>query len=190
MSEAAPTDPQRAKSVGPLGYGMGPVAVAGGAALLLGGIVIFGGPSVAMQLISDEEEDQSPPPASSTESPGTDEDPSTGPEDPDDDPDRDSDPDDTVSDDQDSDSDSSEDPSSDETSDENREGVDEDGYLTEDVVHVVEYGETLSSISADYGVPVEILTEHNSISDVNLIYADSALLIPYSEVNVPADHLD
>lgn len=46
-----------------------------------------------------------------------------------------------------------------------------------DVVHRVVVGDTLSKISAKYGVSVDRIAEYNSIRDVNLIYADSALEI-------------
>lgn len=51
-----------------------------------------------------------------------------------------------------------------------------------DVVHQVVRGDTLSKISAQYGVSVERIAEYNSIRDVNLIYADSALEIPWLRI--------
>lgn len=48
-----------------------------------------------------------------------------------------------------------------------------------DVIHLITQGDTLSKISAQYGVSVDQLAEYNGIRDVNLIYADSALRVPY-----------
>lgn len=45
-------------------------------------------------------------------------------------------------------------------------------------VHVVQDGETLSSISAATGVSVDRLAEANGIRNVHLIYRGSALVIP------------
>lgn len=45
-------------------------------------------------------------------------------------------------------------------------------------VYEIEWGDTLTSISAETGVPVDMLVETNRIQDPNLIYAGSALLIP------------
>lgn len=45
-------------------------------------------------------------------------------------------------------------------------------------VYQIRTGDTLTSISAETGVPVGILVETNHIQDPNLIYAGSALLIP------------
>lgn len=46
------------------------------------------------------------------------------------------------------------------------------------VVHIVQPEDTLSSISAQYGVSVDAIAKANKIRDVNLIYDDSALKIP------------
>lgn len=48
-------------------------------------------------------------------------------------------------------------------------------------VYIVQPGDTLSGISAATGVSVDMLAQANSIADVNLIYADSALVIPSSQ---------
>jgi LysM repeat protein len=45
-------------------------------------------------------------------------------------------------------------------------------------VHVVRYGETLSSIAAAYGVSVTELAQLNNISNPSLIYVGQELLIP------------
>lgn len=45
-------------------------------------------------------------------------------------------------------------------------------------VYLIERGDTLSEISAETGVPIGTLVKANDISDPNLIYAGSALLIP------------
>lgn len=46
------------------------------------------------------------------------------------------------------------------------------------VIHIVQPEDTLSSISAQYGVSVDAIAKANKIRDVNLIYDDSALQIP------------
>lgn len=45
-------------------------------------------------------------------------------------------------------------------------------------VYIVQPGDTLSSISAATGVSVDKIAQANSLVDVNLIYKDSALVIP------------
>lgn len=97
------------------------------------------------------------------------------------DPGDDDDPDESDSDDSTSDPDRDSDQQQEDTTSE------DDGYITEDVVHTVKWGDTLADISGEYGVPMEIIAEHNGITDYNVIYEGSALLIPYSEVNVPLD---
>lgn len=46
------------------------------------------------------------------------------------------------------------------------------------VIHIVQPEDTLSSISAQYGVSVDAIAKANKIRNVNLIYDDSALQIP------------
>ena len=56
-----------------------------------------------------------------------------------------------------------------------------EGHKEEDsksVIHIVQPEDTLSSISAQYGVSVDAIAKANKIRDVNLIYDDSALKIP------------
>lgn len=48
----------------------------------------------------------------------------------------------------------------------------------ENRIHIISWGETLCEISQMYGVSVDAIAEANSIRDVNLIYANSALIIP------------
>lgn len=48
----------------------------------------------------------------------------------------------------------------------------------EQTIHIVTWGETLSGISRQYGVSVDAIANANQIRDVNLIYANSALVIP------------
>lgn len=45
-------------------------------------------------------------------------------------------------------------------------------------VYLIQYGDTLSHISAKVSRSVDELAEYNKIKDVNLIYAESALRIP------------
>ena len=48
-------------------------------------------------------------------------------------------------------------------------------------VHIVQPGDTLSSISAATGVSVDKIAQANSLVDVNRIYKESALVIPPSQ---------
>lgn len=50
--------------------------------------------------------------------------------------------------------------------------------VQQQVVHLISRGETLSGISAKYGVSIDRIAIENQIRDVNLIYAGSALVIP------------
>lgn len=45
-------------------------------------------------------------------------------------------------------------------------------------VYVIQWGDTLTEISAETGVPIGALVEKNRIQDPNLIYAGASLLIP------------
>lgn len=56
-----------------------------------------------------------------------------------------------------------------------------------DTVYYVTSGDTLTSISYDTGISVDRLAEYNSIRDVNVIYADSALRVPYILVPLVED---
>lgn len=56
----------------------------------------------------------------------------------------------------------------------------------EDVVHLVAWGETLTSISQDYGVGIQDLLNANpQIVNADLIYAESDMLVAYSVINIP-----
>lgn len=57
-------------------------------------------------------------------------------------------------------------------------GVAEVEPVAEPTVYIVQRGDTLSSISARYGVSVDKIANENQIRDVNLIYTGSALVIP------------
>lgn len=57
-------------------------------------------------------------------------------------------------------------------------GVVEVEPVAEPTVYIVQRGDTLSSISARYGVSVDKIANENQIRDVNLIYTGSALVIP------------
>jgi LysM repeat protein len=46
------------------------------------------------------------------------------------------------------------------------------------VVYLIEEGDTLTEISAETGVPVDMLVQTNGIQNPNLIFAGSSLLIP------------
>ena len=49
---------------------------------------------------------------------------------------------------------------------------------TADKTYIIQYGDTLSEISARFGVSVDTIAIQNQIRDVNVIYAGSALVIP------------
>lgn len=159
---------------GPLGYGRGVVMLAGGFAVAL--IPALVGGSIAMA-----DAMTTPPAAVATQDPT---DGSTT------DPGRDSGQDDgqdgANGSDQDGTTGQTDDNGSDQT-----DGTDQsDEQATEykdDVIHTVAWGETLTSISRDYGVSVDMLAEYNHIRDVDLIYADSAMLVPYSQLKIPVD---
>lgn len=79
-------------------------------------------------------------------------------------------------------------PSPDRGSDQGDEGSSENQeQVRDDVIHTIVWGETLTSISGDYGISVDMLAEYNGIRDVDLIYADSAMLIPYSQLRIPTE---
>lgn len=64
------------------------------------------------------------------------------------------------------------------SSDEKSSDSDDEETVPADTVWHVEAGDTLASISAETGVSVDALVEHNSIANPNLIYAGSALRVP------------
>lgn len=160
-------------SEGLLGYGRGAVLLMGGMGALL--IPLLVGGSVAMASAMTE-----PTSVTAEQSPGggggSDSDGSTT------DPGRDSGQSHGSSD----GTTASDDPNGSEGSDEDGSSSDEQRYQ-EDVTHIVKWGETLTSISRDYGVSIDMIAEYNHIDDVDLIYADSAMLIPYSELKIPVD---
>ena len=73
---------------------------------------------------------------------------------------------------------SSEDKDSKSSSKEKSPDSDDEETVPADTVWHVEAGDTLASISAETGVSVDALVEHNSIANPNLIYAGSALRVP------------
>ena len=73
---------------------------------------------------------------------------------------------------------SSEDKDSKSSSKEKSSDSDDEETVPADTVWRVEAGDTLASISAETGVSVDALVEHNSIANPNLIYAGSALRVP------------
>lgn len=54
-----------------------------------------------------------------------------------------------------------------------------------DTVYVVQPGDTLASVSRKFGISVDMLAKYNQIKNVNLIYANSALRVAYSELKIP-----
>lgn len=73
---------------------------------------------------------------------------------------------------------SSEDKDSKSSSKEKSSDSDDEETVPADTVWHVEAGDTLASISAETGVSVDALVEHNSIANPNLIYDGSALRVP------------
>jgi hypothetical protein len=144
MGTAASTAPK----AGPLGYGMGPVAVAGGITLLCAFGLMGGGYGVIANAFAPSAIHAVPALGAN----GTDEAPAandgagTSPAGP--------------------------------TTPPERVSAPEVAQLA-DTVYLIKWGDTLSQISLDTGVSVERLAEHNSISNVDLIYADALLRIPY-----------
>lgn len=51
-----------------------------------------------------------------------------------------------------------------------------------DTIHIVQAGESLSSIAARYGVGVTLLARHNQISNINLLRVGQSLRIPAATV--------
>lgn len=62
--------------------------------------------------------------------------------------------------------------------------------LDTDTVYRIREGDTLASISDDVGVSVDMLASYNDITNVDVIYKRSSLVIPYSEVNIADDFAD
>lgn len=54
-------------------------------------------------------------------------------------------------------------------------------------IYQVQAGDTLTKISAKFGVSVDAIAELNQIRDVNVIYADSALQIPTLKIPLKKD---
>lgn len=48
-----------------------------------------------------------------------------------------------------------------------------------DEVYYIQDGDTLTSLSAKFGVSVDCLADYNAVRDVNVISAGSALRVPY-----------
>lgn len=138
----------RAPTAGPLGYGMGPVAVAGGITLLCAFGLLGGGYGVIANAFTPSvihaapvvESDVTGDVPAANDGAGTS---TAGPTTP---PERVSAP--------------AEAPPA-------------------DTLYLIKWGDTLSQISLDTGVSVERLAEYNSITNVDLIYADALLRIPY-----------
>lgn len=181
------TEGSRAPKAGPLGYGMAPVAVAGGITLLCGVGLLVGGFGVVANALSPQ---AAPAAAQSSPAPGetNDGEPSenaspipaeTG----------NGQPSATGS-------PGAETPAPSETT-----GTDagtgtstigptappERGSAPAtaqpaDTVYWIRWGDTLSQISLDTGVSVEHLVEYNAIRNADLIYADEALHIPYARI--------
>jgi spore germination protein YaaH len=46
------------------------------------------------------------------------------------------------------------------------------------IIHYVGFGETVSTIAAQYGVPAEVILRHNGLANPDLIYVGQPLVIP------------
>jgi LysM repeat protein len=143
------TEVSSALRAGPLGYGMGPVAVAGGITLMCAVGLLFGGYGVVANALS---------PAASP--PGIHAAPGTGADD-------------------EADEDEADTSTPTPTPTPERESAPEEEAPPTDTVYLIQWGDTLTQISRDTGVSVERLAEYNSIPNVDLIYADALLNIPY-----------
>lgn len=200
----------RAPRGGAMSYGMGPVMTAGALTVGLLGAGLFGGGTMLQQMAQGPQEQ--PPAVSASPTPGqSQDDPSA---DPSTDPSASPSPDDdqtspgggdptdgpsgepTAPGDQ-----SSPDPGT--GSDDNGDDTTDDQPTTPpghpgdpgdweynsqgDVLHTVQWGDTLSSISSQYGVSVDQLAWYNGIKDVNLIYEDSILRVPVLAIPGPED---
>lgn len=194
---------------GPMSYGMAPVATAGVlGALLLGGLAV-GGTSAIQQMAA------GPAPAASTAAPDDEAQETTGPGEADGTdataaPGQDADGDEaTASPEPGTGEEGSEQEPSDQGSGAEQEqgssGTEEEttsstqhpghpgdpGWWEYDaageVVHFVQWGDTLSLISREYLVSVNQIAWYNGIEDVNVIYADSVLRIPFGQIPGPED---
>lgn len=55
------------------------------------------------------------------------------------------------------------------------------------VIHIVEAGDTISSIAFEYGIDFETLATHNGIESPYLIYPGQEIVIPYAELPIQPD---
>lgn len=163
------TEGSRAPKAGPLGYGMAPVAVAGGLTLLCGVGVLVGGFGVVANALSPQPAPaavQASPVPGETDNGGPSENASPAP---------------------------SEEASSEATETDDGTGTSTDGPTAPperesapsavqpaDTVYWIQWGDTLSQISLDTAVSVDHLAEYNGIPNPDLIYADEILRIPYA----------
>lgn len=178
----APDSGERARRGSALGYGMAPVLAAGVLTAVMAGGLIGGGVAMASTLadgstgkpvatatapVSDPS-DPSDPSTTDPEGGGSTQNPTSSP-------DRGSDQ-----------GEESDHKNKENDSDQESTGGQDQQTQRKDEIYIVQWGDTLTSISAKYGISVDMLAEYNHIRDVNLIYADSAMLVPYSQLNIPA----
>ena len=161
------TNAGTAPKAGPLGYGMAPVAVAGGITLLCALGLVVGGYGVVANAFAPA---SSPPGIQAAPVPGDDdEDSETGT----------GGTEDTEGTDGTTGTDVGTGTSTDgPTPPPERESAPEEAQPA-DTVYYIQWGDTLSQISLDTGVSVERLAEYNAIPNVDLIYANAILRIPY-----------
>lgn len=162
---------------GPLGYGNGPLLTAG---VMVSGALLFAGWG-AVQMAIAEDSPENPPSVSAPATPGTED------ESPDDGgsskqggevtvtlPDKDGNGVADALEDKDDDKQPGRDGGDTGRTDEDETGETEPKAS----VYTIQEGDTLSEISGETGVPVDILVEENRIQNPNLIYAGASLLIP------------
>lgn len=179
--------PGRARKHSTLSYGMGPVIAGAALTVALVPVLAFGGSDVIRTMVN---ESKAGPPQSSTLSPvGTTTEPTVQPTV---EPEAPQPSEGTVSPTEPSGSSEVKTPSSPEAADPSGpsdstttpdRGSDQE-TSTQDTVYYVAWGDTLASISTEFGISVDRLMAYNGIDDVNTIYADSALRIPYVKVPV------
>lgn len=160
------TNPSAAPKAGPMGYGMAPVAVAGGITLLCALGLVAGGYGVVANALA-------PTASSSVQAPpvpgGADEDGETGTG--------------GTEDTEGTDGTTGNDDGTGTTTDgptppPERESAPDEAQPA-DTIYYIQWGDTLSQISLDTGVSVERLADYNSIPNVDLIFANAILRIPY-----------
>jgi len=175
--------------VGPLGYGSGPLLAAG---VMTGGALLFAGWG-AVQIATADEAPKDPPAVSAPATPGSDDESSEGEGSggseskdgevtvtlPDEDGNGVADVLEEKEGDHPAEGDDEAPSEEGESKGDSADGKgDEESQAPRADVYVIESGDTLTEISGETGVPIDILIEENHIKNPNLIYAGASLLIP------------